>query len=633
MGNAPDNKRRFEEERLETNISRMRYFALYIVILQIVLQLINAFAQQLPGEGIVIPITNYVIVSLASLIVGIIYFILLTLARKKGKFKSLRSRQILVQSLLYIYVVIQLFFSTFNILSIQGVGSLIITVLMVGLIPIIPPTQSIITIAAAFVYSIALMLFTQGITDSEGLSSWKHFAFSDMRANLVIIIGVTIFISVYIYRLYLKNFLSRVALEDINNELEDLVDERTKELKAQTARAEEASMAKSRFLANMGHEIRTPLNAIAGLSQMVRNSLDKDKVAESADGIEASASRMLSMLNDVLDMSSIDIGTLELIDDDFSLPKVIRDSAVTPAASAAEKGVSFTVNAADLPNLILRGDKMRVRQAIISILDNAVQFTPKGGEVNFDVEVEVKDENGNGNSTESGSTEGVSDKYAIINIKISDTGEGIAPDFLDKLFQPFEKHDINRDGGGGAGLGLAISHKLVSMMGGEIKADSKIGEGSTFTFSLKLPVTGEVNLGAEAVADEEAPDLTGKHILIVDDIEINRQVLRGILEDTHAEVHEASDGLGAVSMFSDSPADYYDFVFMDIMMPNMDGNEATRAIRLVERPDAKTLPIVALTAKTAAEAVEEAIGAGMNVHMSKPIQYDAIMKVLRQTLL
>jgi signal transduction histidine kinase/CheY-like chemotaxis protein len=609
-------KHRFEEERLATNVGRMRYFALYMVILQIVLQVLNMGFPQLEGEGKEISIMNYVILSLATLIIGIVYFILLTLARN-GKIKSYRSHQILVQSLIYLYVVIQMVFSTFNVLSIQGLGSLIIMVLMVGLVPILPAVQSIITIAVAFIYSIALMLATQGITDSEGNSSWRNFAFSDMRANIVIIVGITIFISVYVYRLYLGNFLSRTALEDVNDDLEELVDERTKELKAQTIKAEAASMAKSRFLANMGHEIRTPLNAIAGLSQLVVSSAGSEKVTQAAGGIEESASRMLSMLNDVLDMADIDTGELELLAEDFILDKLIDDATLVPALRAAQKGIALNVNKTGQKNLVLSGDKMRVRQTIINVLDNAVRYTAKGGKVDFDVDIHTED-------SAAGSS-------AVIDVRISDTGEGIAAEFIDKLFQPFEKQDINRDGGGGAGLGLSITHRLVSMMGGEIKAESTVGKGSVFTFSLILPVTGETDSTGKAGV-VNVPDLTGKRILIVDDIDINRQVLTGILEETHAEIDEAADGLIAVSMFTESPAGYYDFVFMDIMMPNMDGNEATRAIRLSDHVDAKTIPVVALTAKSSQEAVQEALGAGMNVHMSKPIQYDAIMRVLAKTL-
>jgi CheY-like chemotaxis protein len=330
-----------------------------------------------------------------------------------------------------------------NVLTIQGVYGVMTLSLLIGLVPIIRPKHSILTILAALVYTLVLMYVTRGIVDEEGLSSWDHFAQTDMRANLIIMIGLSAFVSTIIYNLYVKNFLKSVELEAANDHLEEQVRERTKELEEQTAAAQAASKVKGRFLSGMNHELRTPLNAIVGMANIARNTQDKAKSDEAAAEIEQQSARIIAILNDM----------------------------------------------------------------------------------------------------------------------------------------------------------------------SEIMADEK---------SL-IP---EESSGV--------PELVGKHILVVDDVEINRTVFAGLIECTEAAVDDAKDGHEAVELFGKSPEGYYDLILMDIMMPRMDGNEATRRIRAMDRADAKTTPIVAISANALTSDVEGALNAGMNRHIAKPVDFDVIMRTLRE---
>ncbi|MDR0875216.1 MAG: response regulator [Clostridiales Family XIII bacterium] len=604
---------RFEAKRLETNIGRMRGFAIYIVVLQLCLQVLNIMVPQLPGEGIEIPIMNYVILSLLTLVVGLVYWVLLTLA-KRGKIKGQRTKQVLVQSLLYIYFAIQLIFCTFNVLSIQGLNSQIIMVLMIGLVPILPPLQSAITILASFIYVLLLAFFTQGIKDNDSFSSWDNFAFTDMRANFIIITCITIFISVVVYNLYVKNFLKSVELEEANDNLEATVEIRTRELAEQTLAAQAASAAKTRFLAGMGHELHTPLNAIIGMSQVAKNAITPERMETALGEIEASSARLLAMLNDVLDMSNIETGKLTIEKANFYFRRTVEEAANITTARAGIKGVAFRTNTEDLPEYIVHGDKVRLRQILVNLLDNAVKYTPAGGSVEFDVKADA------------GAADGGQRLCASFTVK--DTGVGIPAAQQQKLFVAFEQGEVDNMKASGAGLGLAISQSLAGMMGSEITVSSEPGIGSTFSLTLSFPIA------EDGVVDGEltVPDLTGKRILIVDDIEINRVVLKTLLAETNTETEEAVDGIDALNKFGASPEGYYDLIFMDIMMPRMDGNEATRNIRNLERPDATTIPIVALSANALNADVELALASGMDSHLPKPIDYEMIMRALSVTL-
>jgi signal transduction histidine kinase/CheY-like chemotaxis protein len=600
----------FEDERLETNIIRMQGFAIYIVVLQVVLQITNVLFPQGTGEGMQIPLVFYIVLSLVTLLAGIVYCILLTLA-KRHTIKSRKVRIFLVQSLLYLYFLIQMTFCTFNILSHQGINGQLILVLLFGMIPILRPLQSALTILCSFFYTSVVMLSTQYITDSAGRSAWTKFFETDMRAYFVIINGLTILISVFIYRLYVSNFLKSVALEETNTHLEETVQERTKELAEETIVAQAASAAKSRFLASMSHEIRTPLNAIIGMIRIAKNAETRGKTNTSLDQISASSGHLLGILNDILDMSNIESGQLSIENGRFVLKTAIENAADIIRERCAAKGLAFTCNIASLPEFSVAGDKLRLKQILINILGNAVKFTKEDGTVDFIIKLEAETET-----------------RADISFTVTDTGIGITAEQRAKLFTPFEQGSINSMKHGGTGLGLAISQSLVKMMGSEITVESIPGKGSTFSFRVSFEKAPAV----QETGEPAVPDLSGKHILSVEDIEINRMVLHELLSETKAEIDEAVDGLEAVEKFKASPPGYYDFILMDLLMPNMNGHEAARNIRALDRPDAATVPIVALSANAYQEDISQAVAAGMDSHLAKPVDFAALMRILAEKI-
>jgi len=384
------------------------------------------------------------------------------------------------------------------------------------------------------------------------------------------------------------------------------------ERKAIEAAAREASIAKSAFLARMSHEIRTPLNAIIGMTRIARSSIDnREKALGSLDEIGIASSHLLGILNDILDMSKIESGKFEIAQTPFQLAPSVREVSSIILQRCKEKFVTFTADIAELPSFSLVGDKLRLNQVLINLLSNAVKFTKANGTVGFSVSVlhETRSE-------------------ISLAFTCSDTGIGITEEQMGKLFTAFEQADSTiATRFGGTGLGLAISQNLVHLMGGEITVTSELGKGSTFRFELAFPkadALGEL-AGASRI---DTINLAGKRILVVDDVDINRIILGEFLADTQAEIVEATDGQKAAYAFAMSVPGYFDLIFMDIQMPNMDGYEATRVIRRMNHPDAKTIPIVAMTANAYQEDIRMALAVGMTGHVAKPIDFDALQQTL-----
>lgn len=601
---------RFEEERLETNITRMLGFSVYIVILQIFLQVANVLYPQRGGEGMEIPLLFYIMLSLVTLLTGAVYWLLLAMAKMR-KIKSRRVRTFLVQSLLYVYTVIQMTFCTLNILSHQGINGQIILVLLFGMVPVLHPKQSIISILASFVYTVAVLFFTRDIVDGSGRSAWGKLFETDMRAYFIIINGITIFISVCIYRLYVSNFLKSVQLEDSNSHLEETVGKRTRELEEKTIAAEAASQAKSRFLGSMSHEIRTPLNAIVGMAQIAKRAETLEKARLSVDEISAASNHLLGILNEILDMSNIESGKMKIENDRFVFDRMVNEVVSIIGERCSAKGISFSHNASGLPAVVVMGDKLRLKQILINLLGNAVKFTREDGRVDFTVRV-----------TES------ADPFVDVSFVVTDNGIGITEEQRGKLFAAFEQGSAGSMKHGGTGLGLAISRGLAGMMGGDISFESVPGEGSVFTFSLRLAKAE----AAPGVDEPAVPNLAGKHILSAEDIEINRMILTELLAETGVMIDEAADGLEAVEKFGASPEGYYCFIFMDLLMPRMNGCEAAMKIRGMNRADAASVPIVALSANAYQEDINKAIEAGMNGHLAKPVDFAALMRTLAEKI-
>ncbi len=381
------------------------------------------------------------------------------------------------------------------------------------------------------------------------------------------------------------------------------------------ARAEEASKAKTAFLSNMSHEIRTPMNAIIGLDSIALHDPDiPAHTREELEKIGASAKHLLSLINDILDMSRIESGRMELREKAFSLKEFLDQINIIVGGQCEEKELVYECNVVGTHGECFVGDELKLKQVLINILGNSVKFTESPGTVRFTVEQL--------------SAEG---ETCILRFTISDTGIGMDAAFIEKLFDAFSQEDATTTNRyGGSGLGMAISRRMVDMMNGEILVESEKGVGSTFT--VTVPLRQAASADAPQSAAEPEPDsiapVAGLHVLIAEDQEMNAEILGDLLEMEEITWEWAENGHLAVEMFSQSEPHHFVAILMDMRMPVMDGLDATRAIRKLERPDAGEIPIIALTANAFEEDVRRCLEAGMNAHLSKPVDID----VLKMTL-
>ena len=392
-------------------------------------------------------------------------------------------------------------------------------------------------------------------------------------------------------------------------------------------RTEQASLAKSNFLANMSHEIRTPLNAIIGMTTIAKNSGESERKDYCLTKIEGASVHLLGIINDILDMSKIEEGKFELSRTSFNFAAMLQRVANIFEFRLEEKKQCLTVKADPAIPVEIITDEQRLAQVITNLIGNAVKFTPEEGHITL----------------EAGRIDDQKDPFSCeLELRIIDTGIGISKEQQSKLFQSFVQVDssISRKFGG-TGLGLAISKKIVEMMRGDIRIESEIGKGSSFIFTITagVPDSKQPSLEkkiAEAVQGEAAPaeheeDFTGKHILLAEDVEINREIVITVLEPLGLEITEAEDGQHAFDTFNANP-EKFDLIFMDIHMPDVDGYEATKLIRKLEHPRSKTIPIIAMTANVFKEDIERCLAAGMNEHIGKPLDFDEVMLVLKKYL-
>lgn len=598
--------------------------SIYLVALQLGLNVFNMLVPQRTGDGMPIPLNIYIGLSLFMLGIGLIFLLVFGLACV-GRIKNRSFLRRSVQFILYSYLVIQLIFCTINILSNQGVNSFIMLLVVFSMIPVIPKRQSIVTISVSFLYVIGVLVFTQDVTGatvlSDGttvywtISSLTDFLYSDMRANLIILTVMSIIVSIIVYNLYLSNFIKKLELEKRSETFEQMVFSRTKELAEQAEAAKAAERTKTQFLASMSHEIRTPLNAVMGMAHIARNTTDPVKSAAALDQVGASASQLLNLLNDVLDMSNIEAGTLSIENGRFLLGKCLQEVAASVEAKCVAKQQTFETNIPDLPDIMVIGDKLRLKQVLFNLLDNAVKYTPERGSIGF------------GALLSSGMSTGIPRKANVtdvvtLRVTVADNGVGVDEATRAKLYEPFERGEGMGSRQAGSGLGLPIAQALVGMMGGRIELVSAPGWTSIFRFALvleKAPIE-EVNQGGL--------DFAGKRLLCVEDIEVNRLIVREMLSDTALTIEEAEDGVIALEMFQASPEGYYNYIFMDLLMPRMDGFETARNIRALKRADAKSIPIIALSANSSRNDREQSKAAGMNEHIAKPINYEETIRVL-----
>ena len=381
--------------------------------------------------------------------------------------------------------------------------------------------------------------------------------------------------------------------------------------KASQEAALAASKAKGSFLARMSHEIRTPLNAIIGMAEITKNSIgNTEKTMSSINQIVISSHHLLSLINNVLDMSKIESGSLDVFNQSLYLQEALEETIAIVSSRCLEKNITFENNVSMLPNIVIMSDKLRLNQVLINLLSNAIKFTDHHGYVEFTVNILEETVN-----------------YVCIKFVVKDSGIGMTDDQVARLFKPFEQADSTiASRFGGTGLGLSISHSLVQKMGGSISIRSKPGEGSVFSFEL-LFKKGKISQAPTKDYKREM-DFSGSRILLAEDIEINRYIVEELLTPLNLTIDEAVNGREAVEMFERAEPGHYKLIFMDLQMPELDGYGATRQIRGLARPDAQDIPIVAMTANAYKEDVEQVMAVGMNGHIGKPIDVDELMKIL-----
>ena len=383
------------------------------------------------------------------------------------------------------------------------------------------------------------------------------------------------------------------------------------------------SESKTTFLYRMSHEIRTPMNGIIGMLTLARK---QTRQTPEVDGYLDKASELsqylLSLINDILDMSRIEAGKIELSTDVIDLESVFSQLNDMFRKTVEAKGVAFVIEKEDLDVRYVIGDELRIMQVIVNFLSNAVKFTSEG-----EIRVLFRQMY----RTESN---------VNIMISVQDTGKGMEPEFISHIFRPFEQEnaDIQKNYGG-TGLGMAITDQIVQLMDGEIMIDSLPGKGSNISvyFKLALPdeaeIAGREQTHAPAVPEtEEEVSLEGRHVLLVEDNEINAEIAVSILEMEGIIIDHAENGKIAVETFETSPEGYYDVILMDVHMPVMNGLDAVRAIRALNRTDAEDVLIIALSADAFVEDRRRALDAGMNEHLAKPIDFEALKDMMRKFL-
>ena len=380
--------------------------------------------------------------------------------------------------------------------------------------------------------------------------------------------------------------------------------------------AQQSNRAKTVFLNNMSHDVRTPLNAILGFASLAASHLEDRGIVEDYLGkILVSGRHLLSLISGILDMSCIESGEIRLEAAPCSLEELLRDLGTMLQEEAAAKGLSLTIRGEGIADPEVVCDRLRLGQVLLNVTGNALKFTPAGGSVL----VKAWEEPGPAG-------------FGTYRFLVEDTGIGISPDFLPRVFEPFERESTSTLSGiQGAGLGLAITKHIVDAMGGTIAVESQVGKGSRFTVRLTLPLAPGC-AGNTGPGEKENASLEGKRILLVEDNPLNREIAATILEEEGLLVEEAWDGAEAIEKLTGAPAGYYDLVLMDIQMPVMDGYEATRRIRRLADSRLAGVPILAMTANALEEDKQKALDAGMDDHLTKPIEVEKLIGAIRERL-
>ena len=419
-----------------------------------------------------------------------------------------------------------------------------------------------------------------------------------------------------------------VAIRDATEEKErEIAQDRN--LRNALAAAEHANRAKTVFLNNMSHDIRTPMNAVIGFAALATTHIDnKELVLDYLKKIHISGQHLLSLINDVLDMSRIENGSVRIEYTVVHLPDILHDLKTIIQESVHSKQQELYIDTQDVLHEDIITDKLRLTQVLLNISSNAVKFTPVGGTVNIRVSEKPCRRDG----------------CTTVVFSVKDDGIGMSPEFREQVFESFTReHTVTENGIGGTGLGMAITKNIVDMLGGTIQVESEVGRGTEFTVMLECEIS-EMTVKEEPDLEQREPlknekqkiraeiqrRYEGKKVLLVEDNELNREIATAIMEEIGLDVDCVEDGTDAVNIMSSAEGRKYDLIFMDIQMPKMDGYTATREIRTLNDPKCANIPIIAMTANAFEEDRKKAIKAGMNAHIAKPISVDIILENLER---
>ncbi len=410
--------------------------------------------------------------------------------------------------------------------------------------------------------------------------------------------------------------------ENMNNSVEALTKENAA-LREELEALRHKSSIQQDFISRMSHDIRSPLNAIIGFATLIKNhSFNAQKVHDQAGKILKSSDYMLGIIEDVLNISKIESGSIVLKNDVFDLDQCIQDINEIIIAQVHQKNQKFSISLDQLQNRSVCCDENYLKQILLNLLSNSCKYTSEGGDINLMVRDRESDRCG----------------YVDVFFEVSDNGRGMSEEFQKTLFTPFGREQQSGiPDPGGTGLGLALIKNMIEMMGGTISFESELGVGTTFIVMIPMMLTGEVSCGLDErpVVPEVSSFkgiLKGLNILAAEDNDLNRELLSEIILDQGAKIETVPDGRAAVDKYTSSPDNTYDLILMDIMMPQLNGYEATRLIRGSSKKDANSIPIIAMTGNAFEEDVQKALEAGMNAHVSKPFNIDAIEKVVATNL-